>query len=92
VYSHAVGREAQIDKLLALDAMHDLRKPLRAHRGDPTLRMLRWYRRKADEMWQEPHRYYSYFRRAIRPNELFFVVGPEGRAALRDAALEALSQ
>ncbi|MBW2541471.1 MAG: PIG-L family deacetylase [Deltaproteobacteria bacterium] len=92
VYSHVVDREAQVDKLLALDAMHDLRAPSRAHRGDPTIRMLRWFRRTADEMWQDPHRYYSYFRRAPRPNELFFVVEPEGRAALQEAALEALSQ
>jgi LmbE family N-acetylglucosaminyl deacetylase len=92
VYSHVVDREAQVDKLLALDAMHDLRAPSRAHQGDPTMRMLRWYRRTADEMWQDPHRYYSYFRRAPRPNELFFVVGPEGRAALQEATLEALNQ
>jgi LmbE family N-acetylglucosaminyl deacetylase len=92
VYSHAVDREARVDKLFALDAMHDLRAPPRAHRGDPTMRMLRWFRRTADEMWQDPHRYYSYFRRAPRPNELFFVVRPEGRAALRQAALEALNQ
>jgi LmbE family N-acetylglucosaminyl deacetylase len=92
VYSHVVDREAQVDKLLALDAMHDLRTPLRAHRGDPTLRMLRWFRRTANEMWRDPHRYYSYYRRAPRPNELFFVIGPEGRAALQEATLEALNQ
>jgi hypothetical protein len=92
VYSHAVDREAQVDKLFALDAMHDLRAPPRALQGDPTMRMLRRFRRTANEMWEDPHRYYSYFRRAPRPNELFFVVGPESRDALQEATLEALRQ
>ncbi|MBW2541939.1 MAG: hypothetical protein JRF15_07610 [Deltaproteobacteria bacterium] len=56
------------------------------------MRMLRWFRRTVDELWQDPQRYYSYFRRAPRPNELFFVVAPEEHAALQQATLEALNQ
>jgi LmbE family N-acetylglucosaminyl deacetylase len=90
LYSHPLDRDAQVSKLFALDAMHDLRAPPRAQIGDPTLRMLRWFRGTVQEMWSDPHRYYSYFRRGPRPNELFFVIEPESRDALREAAHEAL--
>jgi LmbE family N-acetylglucosaminyl deacetylase len=90
LFSLPLSEEAQIDKLFALEAMHDLRAPPRAELGDPTMRMLRWFRRTARQMWADPHRYYSYFRRGPRPNELFFVIAPRERDALAEAAVEAL--
>jgi hypothetical protein len=37
----------------------------------------------ASELWREPFGTYSYYRRAVRPNELFFVYSPAERSALQ---------
>ena len=83
VYSFALSEEALLDKLFALDAMHDLRAAPRRQLGDETRRTIAKARRLAREFWADPYDYYSYFRRAVRPNELFVVVGLEHLDKLR---------
>ena len=83
VYSHRLDEGSRTAKLFALDAMHDLRpaprvssvKASRAARVGAVRRALR-------ELWRYPADYYSYFRRATRPNELFFVYSTADRDAL----------
>jgi LmbE family N-acetylglucosaminyl deacetylase len=72
IYSHPMTIEQQKSKILALDAMNDLRLgtdfryPLRAFaQAFETL----WYAMIGDDQ--------TYFRRAIRSNEFFFVVDME---------------
>lgn len=83
VYSHALDEELQVKKLFALEAMHDLRSPPRREPGEHTRRILARARRKVREYWNDPHSYYSYYRRAVRPNELFFVYRATDRDAIR---------
>jgi LmbE family N-acetylglucosaminyl deacetylase len=83
VYSFPLSPDAMLDKLFALDAMHDLRAAPRRQLGEATQRELRAARRLLRDLWRDPHDYYSYFRRAARPNELFFVVGVRDRDELR---------
>jgi LmbE family N-acetylglucosaminyl deacetylase len=86
LYSHALDERAQLRKLFALGAMHDLRKPPMRASGGPA-------RIFADRLGQalalvrrDPVGDYSYFRRAVRPNELFFVFPPAARNLLSDPA------
>lgn len=83
VLSLPLDEEAVLDKLFALDAMHDLRAAPRRQLGAPGIRTLRNAARLVREFWADPHDYYSYFRRAVRPNELFVVIGPREVGALR---------
>jgi hypothetical protein len=83
VYSHELDESAQLRKLFALEAMHDLRGPPLRLTGGP-------FRTFGDRLHQgfqlirrDPFGDYSYFRRAVRPNELFFVYRPRDRDALR---------
>ena len=64
--------------------MHDLRDSPWPQLGDPTLRMLRRVDRALRDLWEDPHVYYSYYRRAARPNELFFVYRAQDRRDLRE--------
>ncbi len=78
IYSHQLAqREADL-KLLALEAMHDLRP------FDPRDGSLEEASRKEERS----ARRYDYFRRAPRPNELFFVVDSAGARRLREVFLE----
>jgi len=80
VYSHRLDEREQLRKLFALEAMHDLRAPpLRLETGAPTGVLLQRLRQAADVVRRDPFGDYSYFRRAVRPNELFFVYPPEAR-------------
>jgi hypothetical protein len=83
VYSQALDDTRQTEKLFALEAMHDLRSAPRRFIGQPTRRFLERLSVVASELWREPFGTYSYYRRAVRPNELFFVYSPSDRSALR---------
>lgn len=70
VYSHPVSPDLQRQKLFALESMHDLRpSPSRSYQlaigGDRTVAVEQLGRSSAGDV--------SYFRRAPRSNELFFV-------------------
>lgn len=69
VYSHPLSKEDQMEKVLALDAMNDLR-PNTEWRFWDKLLQLSYENFKAYLKGQDN----SYFRRGIRSNELFFVV------------------
>jgi LmbE family N-acetylglucosaminyl deacetylase len=69
VYSHHLTEEEQMEKVLALDAMNDLRLDTEWRFWDKLLK-LSYENFKASLKGQEN----SYFKRAIRSNELFFVV------------------
>jgi hypothetical protein len=84
VYSHPLDEGRQLDKLFALDAMHDLRAAPRRLLGGPTDRFIERLRRSAEDVIRDPVSDYSYYRRAVRPNELFFVYAPAERQALAD--------
>ena len=77
IYSHQLSPDESSLKLLALEAMHDLRPfDLR----DGRLRELPRRERKRAER-------YDYFRRGPRPNEIFFVVSKASAIRLREAFL-----
>jgi LmbE family N-acetylglucosaminyl deacetylase len=84
VYSHPLDEGRQLDKLFALDAMPDLRAAPRRLLGGPTDRFIERLRRSAEDVIRDPVSDYSYYRRAVRPNELFFVYAPAERQALAD--------
>ncbi len=75
-------KPTQLRKLFALEAMHDLRAaPLRLTGGPAAIFGSR-LRQAFDLVRRDPAGDYSYFRRAVRPNELFFVYRPGDRDAL----------
>jgi LmbE family N-acetylglucosaminyl deacetylase len=80
LYSHPLDADTRERKQVALEAMHDLRPfDLRPEDGvgDPTTRR---------ERAEAPR--YDYFRRAPRPNELFFVLTRDDARRLRSFVLE----
>jgi LmbE family N-acetylglucosaminyl deacetylase len=85
VYSFDVTAERQIDKLFALEAHHDLRAAPRRLLGAPADRFVLRFWRAVRDLVRDPVADYSYFRRAVRPNELFFVYTPPARRALSAA-------
>jgi LmbE family N-acetylglucosaminyl deacetylase len=85
LHSQPLDADLQQRKLFALEAMHDLRGPPVRLVGGPA-------RVFADRLAQafalvrrDPLGDYSYFRRAVRPNELFFVFPPGSRHQLAAA-------
>jgi len=88
IYSHPLDKHRQVQKLFALDAMHDLRAAPDRFVGGPTERFVSRIRWAAKEVVADPLGTYSYFRRAIRPNELFFVYEPAERDLLRSSIEE----
>ena len=76
-----LGDEDRDLKLVALEAMHDLR-PFDPRDGSVAPRS-RKERRRARE--------YDYFRRGPRPNEIFFVVPLDRAQSLHDAFLSSRS-
>jgi LmbE family N-acetylglucosaminyl deacetylase len=78
LYSHPLDAAARKRKLVALEAMHDLR-PFDLRDGEAAA-VSAW---KGDEA-----RRYDYFRRAPRPNELFFVATRADAARLRAFLME----
>jgi LmbE family N-acetylglucosaminyl deacetylase len=80
LYSHPLDADARRRKQVALEAMHDLRPfDLREDEGDGDATS----RRERAEA-----RRYDYFRRAPRPNELFFVLTRDDARRLRAFVLE----
>lgn len=72
IYSHRLEKRTQNEKFYALEAMHDLR--------DATLvigvkKALKHFTKQLKRAIQQRDK--SYFRRAVRPNELFYVTGWE---------------
>jgi LmbE family N-acetylglucosaminyl deacetylase len=82
VYSLALDEATQLRKLFALEAMHDLRAAPERLTGGPAAILAGRLRQAVDLVRRDPVGDYSYFRRAVRPNELFFVYGPGDRHAL----------
>jgi LmbE family N-acetylglucosaminyl deacetylase len=83
IVSFPLSQELQLRKLFALEAMHDLRAPPMRLTGGPATVLGDRLRQAAEVIRRDPFGDYSYFRRAVRPNELFFVYPPAERAALR---------
>jgi len=77
IYSHPLTPEEQKLKLVALEAMHDLREFDLRERVPPIL----------TEALQRNRQRFDYFRRGPRPNELFFVATREDAVRLRAAFL-----
>ena len=72
VYSYEINQDVQTNKYFALDAMHDLRASTDEDEGDWELLGSWWDKFIADSLGLGDAT--SYFRRAVRPNELFFVI------------------
>jgi len=83
VLSFRLTPDVQMKKLFALEAMHDLRAPPLRLTGGPTTVLADRLREAWELVRRDPFGDYSYFRRAVRPNELFFVYAPADRPALR---------
>jgi len=83
VYSQPLDDRRQIEKLFALDAMHDLRPAPRVFVEQRIGAFLHRVQLALADLRHEPFGTYSYYRRAVRPNELFFVYSPADREALQ---------
>lgn len=88
VYSHPLTPERTIEKLFALEAHHDLRPEPEPVLGGALRRMVERVVTAAAAVWRDPAREHSYLRRAVRPNELFFVYRPEDAPALKTMVQE----
>lgn len=83
IYSFPLGFSDRQSKLFALEAMHDLRPAPRTITGeDPLTRLVGQAAHHLREFVGNPFGTYSYYRRAVRANELFFVYHPADRPAL----------
>ncbi len=92
VFSYPVGPALRQRKLFALEAMHDLRAPPRPVTGrDPLERSFQLAAAAVDNLRRNPLDTYSYFRRAVRENELFFVYQPEDRPLISRSVSENFS-
>ena len=83
------GRQAQLRKLFALESMHDLRAPPSRVDGGPTGVLLQRIGEGARIVRRDPFGDYTYFRRAVRPNELFFSYRPQARPSVDEAVAAA---
>lgn len=72
LYSYQVDRRVQLDKYYALEAMHDLRSSTDEEERAWDLLSQGWDKFMAESLGLGQAT--SYFRRAVRPNEIFFVV------------------
>jgi LmbE family N-acetylglucosaminyl deacetylase len=87
-YSHALSTGDQEQKFVALEAMHDVRQveiPTTPSTGQLVRAMTAELRGWAHGLGREPK---SYLRRAVRPDELFFVASLKEGMNLTDRALE----
>jgi hypothetical protein len=92
VHSLPLTPEVRRAKLLALDMHHDLRPaPSPVERG-PLPTFLGRLGGMVRALIRDPARELSYFRRAPRPNELFFVYAAADRALLEQWAANALAK
>jgi LmbE family N-acetylglucosaminyl deacetylase len=84
--SYELDDALQLRKLFALEAMHDLRPaPLRLTGGPATVLKDR-LQQAYEVVRRDPFGDYSYFRRAVRPNELFIVYTPATRRGIDGAS------
>jgi LmbE family N-acetylglucosaminyl deacetylase len=88
VLSLPLDEAARRDKLFALDAMHDLRPTPRVAPVSSWDRIRGELGRTLDELRRDRADQYSYFRRAVRPNELFLVHTTADRFALVERFLD----
>jgi LmbE family N-acetylglucosaminyl deacetylase len=89
VYSHPIDAETQTDKVVALDNQHALREPPLPWRSGESWR---WVRDLARRWLLGSHQYdHNYYRRAVRSNELFLVVGSDQLLSLRSALIKRLT-
>jgi hypothetical protein len=87
-YSHALSTKRQRQKLMALKAMHDLgdqQWPEYAPYRQAASRLASALRTLAHGMGPDPT---SYLRRAVRPDELFFVASCEDAVAMARQAVD----
>jgi LmbE family N-acetylglucosaminyl deacetylase len=84
IVSHRLDSHMQLAKLFALDAMHDLRPPPEPVLHGPARMILQRLKGALADVARDPARELSYFRRAPRPNELFFAHPSEDRARLQE--------
>jgi LmbE family N-acetylglucosaminyl deacetylase len=88
-YSHPLSIERQRMKLVALEAMHDLRNiqwpPTAAEQWRAGARIVPELRAWVHGMGVDPA---SYLRRAVRPDELFFVASCEDALAMARQAIK----
>lgn len=83
VFSYPLDAELRQSKLFALDDMHDLRAAPRMVMGQgPVERFFHRLTATVDNLRRNPLDTYSYYRRAVRENELFFVYRPEERSLI----------
>jgi len=83
VFSYPLNAELRQNKLFALDDMHDLRAAPRMVMGqDPLERFVHRLTATLDSLRRNPLETYSYYRRAVRENELFFVYRPDQRSLI----------
>lgn len=89
LYSKPLPPEVQSEKYYALEAMHDLRASP-ADDESPAALLLSGLGKAYEYVFQmrEPR---SYFRRAVKANELFFVVGLSNAPRLAELTLESLA-
>jgi hypothetical protein len=91
IYSYTLSKEKQIRKLFGLEAMHDLRLISGYTYEDPYKDIITSFKKGIlNIMGRGPSRY-SYFRRAIRNNELFFIVNYEDISKLEQITNSSLN-
>jgi LmbE family N-acetylglucosaminyl deacetylase len=86
VFSLPLSEREQLDKLFALEMHHDLRAPPERVLEGPVRTLLHRLTRRVDEVVTDPAQELSYYRRAVRPNELFLHYDSRDLAALRRVA------
>jgi LmbE family N-acetylglucosaminyl deacetylase len=84
IYAYWLTEGEQMRKLFALEAMHDLRAAPRLPTGGPTGRFLGRINAALHDLIRNPLDTYSYIRRAVRSNEIFFVVAPGDRLRVEE--------
>jgi LmbE family N-acetylglucosaminyl deacetylase len=92
VFSYVLDPIDRQRKLFALEAMHDLRAaPRSVTAEDPVARFSHLAANALRELKRNPLGTYSYFRRAVRTNELFFIYRFSDRSRIGVAEREGFS-
>ena len=87
LYSHPLSEEQQRRKLIALEAMHDLRRFELGRRTTWGRHFKQLIAATGRSLTPGKPPDYSYFRRAGRPNEIFFVLSVEAARAMKERFL-----
>jgi hypothetical protein len=93
IYSLGLSPDQQMEKLFALDAHHDLR-PVPVENDYSFLWLIRDVKKRFGYFYEFniQHKDYSYLRRAIRSNELFFILNFEDIGAFENEFLKHSAQ